>query len=371
VLFFYLPKSLGYTYCMKILENIALAEYTTFRIGGRARCFCEVESEADLAEAIRFSREKGLPLFVLGGGSNVLVSDDGFAGLVVRMKIGGAAFTERSDDVLVEAGAGEGWDALVEQAVLKGYWGLENLSAIPGTVGAAPVQNIGAYGVEVKDLVESVRAVDRETGAARTFSNAECRFAYRESWFKTNEGARWIIVSVALRLSKTPRPNLSYKDLSEHFSKALLSGTAPTLVQIRAAVIAIRASKFPDLSKTGKAGTAGSFWKNPIIPRAQFDALAARFPGIPSYPADAPAGSRPVSAADDRVKIPLAWILDRVCGLKGFALGRAALWKSQPLILCAEPGATSADVRALADHVAQSVKEKTGIDIEPEVRFLD
>ena len=193
---------------MKILENIELAQYTTFKVGGRARYFCVVKDEVELKEAIafardKFARDKNEKVFVIGGGSNILVSDEGFSGLVIKMETNGVRFAGD----FVTAAAGESWDGLVEKTVEKGLWGLENLSAIPGTVGAAPVGNIGAYGTEVKDTIESVRAVNRETGAAKTFTNTECCFSYRHSFFKTEEGKKWIVTSVAFRLSSTPRPD--------------------------------------------------------------------------------------------------------------------------------------------------------------------
>jgi UDP-N-acetylmuramate dehydrogenase len=343
---------------MNIKENVPLAPFTTFRIGGAARYFCTAKSEADVIEAIRFAREKDVPLFVLGGGSNLLVADDGFAGLVMKMEVGGMRFVEAAGSVMAEAGAGENWDALVAASVERGYWGLENLSAIPGTVGAAPVQNIGAYGVEVGGLVGSLRAVNVATGATREFSNAECRFGYRESFFKTEEGRRWIITLVRFDLFREPRPNLSYHDLAGRFTGIVAS----SLSDIRDAVVAIRAGKFPNL---GEIGTAGSFWKNPTVSPERFAELSARYPGLPSFPTPSD-----IAAGPARVKIPLAWILDQVCGLKGFSMGRVTLWKSQPLVMVAERGAIAAEVKKLADRVAREVKEKTGIDIEPEVRTL-
>jgi UDP-N-acetylmuramate dehydrogenase len=342
-----------------ILENIPLAPYTTFKVGGRARYLSVVKSEEELREALAFAREKALPVFVLGGGSNLVVSDEGFPGVVVKMEMAGASYEKVNNDILVTAWAGESWDELVAKTVEWGAWGLENLSLIPGTVGAAPVQNIGAYGAEAKDAIESVRAVDRETGVAKTFSNAECRFSYRESFFKTAEGKRWIILSVTFRLSATPRPNLSYKDLAEYFTAAgdKAAPSRPSQAEIRDAVIEIRTGKFPDLSKTG---TAGSFWKNPVISREHFERLAVIYPGMPSFPV----------ARNDLVKVPLAWILDKVCGLKGYARGNVRLFEKQPLVLVAERGASAAEIQALEAEIRALVKDKTAIDIEPEVGFL-
>ncbi|HEU5114474.1 MAG TPA: UDP-N-acetylmuramate dehydrogenase [Candidatus Paceibacterota bacterium] len=348
---------------MIIKENVPLKGHTTFKIGGPARYFVALKNETELSEALGFAREKSLPVFILGGGSNLVVSDAGFAGLVIKMEMAGASCEKQGDDFIVTAWAGENWDVLVGKTVEWGAWGLENLSAIPGTVGAAPVQNIGAYGTEVKNTVESVRAVDRETGAARSFSNAECRFAYRDSCFKSPEGKKWIIVSVTFRLSAIPKPNLSYRDLKEYFA----GKSDPTQSEIRDAVAKIRASKFPDLAEFG---TAGSFWKNPIISRDAFEALRARYPDIPSFPAQAPAGSREVAAHEAEVKIPLAWILDKICGLNGYRSGHVGLFKKQPLVVVAEEGATAEELARFETDIRSKVETATGIKIEPEAVFV-
>jgi len=230
---------------------------------------------------------------------------------------------------------------------------MENLSLIPGTVGAAPVQYIGAYGAEAKDTIESVRVIDSATGKSRVLSSAECAFGYRDSLFKGPEGEGLIIVSVTFRLSLLPRPNLSYKDVREYL--AARNVPEPTLTEIRQAVISIRQSKFPDLSLFG---TAGSFWKNPIISAEAFAELKKAYPLIPSYP------------AGERVKVPLAWILDVVCGLKGHARGRVHLFRNQPLVLTVEIGATAAEVDAFAREIEATVRGKTGIIIEREVNSL-
>jgi UDP-N-acetylmuramate dehydrogenase len=337
---------------MKILENVSLAEYTTFRIGGNARFFVVVKNEAEVREVLAFAREKQIQFFILGGGSNILVSDKGFDGLVIKMESKGIKFDQQGNDVIVTAASGEVWDDLVSKTVKENAWGIENLSLIPGTVGAAPVQNIGAYGTEVMHVIESVRAVDQATGNEKIFSNRECNFSYRESIFKKPENRNWIILSVSFRLSKIPKPNLSYKDLREYFKER----QNPSLSQIREAVIAIRQSKFPDLTRIG---TAGSFWKNPIIEKPHFEKLSATYPGIPSFP-----------ASENKVKVPLAWILDNVLKFKGFEMGKAGLYAKQPLVLVATMGSTESDVKMLAKHVSKAVYGATHIEIEPEVQFI-
>lgn len=334
------------------LENVPLAPHTTFRIGGPARYFFAATTKPELHAALAFARERALPHFVLGGGSNLLVSDAGFPGVVIKMALRGITFDAQGDDVRVTVAAGESWDGLVAQTVERGAWGLENLSLIPGTVGAAPVQNIGAYGTEVKDCLEAVRLLDARTGAERVLSNAECRFSYRDSVFKSAAFKDAIILEVTFRLSGRPRPNLLYKDLQQHFGPA----ATPSQAAIRAAVIAIRTAKFPDLAKVG---TAGSFWKNPVLSADEFAPLARAFPNIPVFP-----------AANGRTKVPLAWLLDKACGLRGHRVGAAGLFEKQPLILVAYDGATAAEVRSFEAGVRERVKAKTGVTIEPEVGFL-
>ncbi|MDP1625274.1 MAG: UDP-N-acetylmuramate dehydrogenase [bacterium] len=337
---------------LDIRENEPLAAHTTFRIGGNARYFARVSSENELADAITFAHAQSAPVFILGGGSNLLVADSGFEGLVIKNEIKGVEVREQENLVFIDVGAGESWDGFVEYCINNGYWGIENLSAIPGTVGAAPVQNIGAYGIEVKDAIESVRTVDIRTGEQRTFSNTECGFSYRESFFKTVEGKNFFITHVEFRVSRLPRPNLSYKDIKEYFTNE----EKPSIVQIRDAVVKIRSGKFPDLSQFG---TAGSFWKNQIISIDVYEKLKVAYPLVPSFP-----------APEGLVKIPLAWILDHVCGLKGHKIGKVSLYKNQPLVLYAESGATASEVEAFATAIERAVKEKTGIDIEREVKSL-
>lgn len=350
---------------MDIKENVSLREHTTLRVGGTADYFCVARSLDELKGACAFARERALPVFVLGGGSNSLVHDQGFRGLVIKVQIKGIELAEDKGHVLAHVAAGEDWDAFVERTVAEGAWGLENLSLIPGTVGAAPIQNIGAYGVEVKSAIECVHTIDIETGAERAFSKWDCKFDYRESVFKTPEHKRYVVHKVSFRLSKEPKPVLTYKDVKEHFDK---KGVAiPTQKEMRDAVIEIRRGKFPDLAKVG---TAGSFWKNPIISREHYLTLLATYPDMPSYPANPPRDIRDTLSAGEYVKVPLAWILDNVCNLKGYQKGVVGLFEKQPLVLVVGFGATSAQIDDFADDIATIVRDKTGIDIEREVQFV-
>jgi UDP-N-acetylmuramate dehydrogenase len=395
---------------MKIIEGKSLADFTTFRVGGKARFFCAVENKENVKESVYFAQEKNLLIFILGGGSNILVSDKGFDGLVVKMDIKGiekvespelkvksknnaqarnasSAATqderrllrhERSDmsksapvvvggadQVLVRAGAGENWDDFVGWAVDNGYGGLENLSLIPGTLGAAPVQNIGAYGVEVGNLIESVEVFDMKENTFKNFTRKECSFSYRDSIFK-KEKNRYVITSVLFKLEKDAKPDISYKDLKEYFnnnqepiindqtnSNFQSSITNPSIPEVRQAVIAIRTAKLPDLRKVG---TAGSFFKNPILSKEKYLELKEKYSELPNFP-----------EPDGRVKIPLAWIIDKVCGLKGKKYGKAGIHETQALVIVNQGGATYEDVEKVASEVERAVKEKTGIDIEREV----
>ncbi len=339
---------------MRILENIPLREYTTFKIGGQARYFCRVKSADDLKAALAFALVKQVPFFILGGGSNVLISDAGFYGLVAKIEIGGVEFRERGNEVLVAAGAGENWDDLVCETVKRGLWGIENLSGIPGTVGAAPVQNIGAYGVELGDVLHFVEVCDKKSGRVMKLLNNECKFAYRDSIFKNNEGSQYVIVRVALRLKKDRAPNLTYKDVAEYFSKRGIK--KPTLAGVREAIIEIRSRKFPALLKVG---TAGSFFKNPIVSEDKCVELKKRFPELPSFP-----------VGKGKIKISLAWILDHVCGFRGLREGDAGVWEHQALVLVNFGNASAREVSELAKKMIDAVKEKTGIDVRPEVEFV-
>ncbi|MDO8483117.1 MAG: UDP-N-acetylmuramate dehydrogenase [bacterium] len=339
-------------------EHIPLSEHTTFKIGGNARYFFRAKTLEEVREALGFARENALPFFVLGGGSNLLVGENGFSGVIIKNEISGLSFKEDSGDVLVTAGSGENWDNFVSGCVSRGLYGLENLSGIPGTVGAAPVQNIGAYGVEAKDSVVSVEVLEAKTGAVRNFTTAECTFAYRDSFFKTVEGKSYIITGVTFRLKKEGTLNVGYKDLKNYFSKADVS---PTLQSVREAVLEIRGKKFPDLKTTG---TAGSFFKNPVIPLEQYETLKKQYPDLPFFLMSN------VNGQMSTVKLPLAWILDNVLHLKGFMTGSVGLHEAQPLVIVHTGGGKAEDVRRLAEGVAGKIKDATGIEVSWEVEYL-
>lgn len=339
-------------------EDVPLSELTTLKVGGPARYVRTIRTEDDIPPALAFVRERGLPFAVLGEGSNVLASDDGFPGVVLLMRIPGVSFRAEEKTTVASVGAGVSWDAFVRACAERDLWGVENLAGIPGTVGAAPVQNIGAYGAEVRAAIERVRAYDAATDAWKEFENAECGFSYRDSRFKHE--ANLIIARVDFRLANDGMPHVEYADLiaARGAGKDLSAPGA-----IGQTVRGVRSAKFPDLSQYG---TAGSFFKNPIVSSAAYDALAERFRsevepygGIPRYP------------VPGQIKIPLAFILDKLLGLRGYQLGPAFLFGNQPLVLVAGKGAHARDVDALARDIEARVKTATGIAIEREVRALD
>ncbi|HEY4495810.1 MAG TPA: UDP-N-acetylmuramate dehydrogenase [Candidatus Paceibacterota bacterium] len=343
---------------MKILENISLKELTTFKTGGRARFFCVAKNILEIVTAIDFARLRKQPLFVLGGGSNILVSSAGFSGLVLKIDILGVEFIEKTGaKVEVIAGTGENWDNLVNLTVAKNLHGLENLSLIPGSVGSAPVQNIGAYGAEISSVISFVEVFDQKTLKLKILKNKDCRFSYRDSVFKTKAGKKFIITRVGFLLKKANKKIMfktAYPDLQEWLKKEKISH--PTVSEIRRAIVSIRTNKLPDLNQFG---TAGSFFKNPIIDNIQFQKLKVKFPDLPG-----------VSVNKNKVKIFLAWVLDKICDLKGFSIGKVGLHEKQPLVIVNYGGATAEEIKSFAKKIADIVKEEIGLEIEREVEYV-
>jgi UDP-N-acetylmuramate dehydrogenase len=335
-----------------VLEQVPLAEHTTFKTGGLARYFCTVTTPSELKAAVDFAHAKRLPFFVLGGGSNVLASDAGYAGVVIKIALTGREYIPKTESLVeVTCAAGEVFDDVVSDTVGRGLWGLENLSHIPGTVGATPVQNVGAYGTEVADTIVSVTTFDTERLCTVVLDAASCAFGYRDSLFKQAAGKRYIITAVTFVLSRIPQPQLEYADL-----KALTLTGVPTLGDIQTTIIAIRSAKFPDWNIVG---TAGSFFKNPVVVREVATPLIEKFPALPTY-----------AARDGYVKVSLGYILDKVCGLKGYCENLISLYEKQALVLVAGPGATTTEIEQFAAHIEKKVFEETNIIIEREVTSL-
>ncbi|MBP9760422.1 MAG: UDP-N-acetylmuramate dehydrogenase [Candidatus Pacebacteria bacterium] len=338
---------------MDIHENVSLAEFTTLRLGGPARFFVSVHSLEELREALAYAHTHTLPIFILGGGSNTLFSDDGWKGIVIRIALTGRDYTEDTrGDAQVIAGAGESWDDLVRDMVKEGFWGMENLSFVPGTVGATSVQNVGCYGVSASDIIDWVEVLDTRTNDLHILSNADCMFGYRDSVFKHSEGRHYIVTRVAYRLSMHATPKLAYKDLALYFEGRDVVGAS----EVREALRDIRGRKFPDIFTVG---TAGSFFKNPIIQRAHAIQLATLFgEEVPQYVVD-----------ETQVKIPAAWILDKF-GWKGKRVGQVGCWEAQPLVLVHYGGGTATELILFAYDIVRDVQQRASIRLEPEVQVV-
>jgi UDP-N-acetylmuramate dehydrogenase len=327
-----------------------LASLTTFGIGGTADYFYRATDETDVWEFVRWAEEEGnVPIFVLGGGSNLLVSDEGFRGLVLQMAVLG--IEERNG--IFDVGAGEVWDEFVTFAVNSGCAGVECLAGIPGSVGGTPVQNVGAYGQEVSETIESVRALDRRTGFFTELSKAECRFRYRESLFNTDEPGRYVVTRVRFRLRAGGAPELKYADLRKKFAE----GAEPTLAEVAAAVREIRRSKGM-LLVDGDADcrSAGSFFKNPIVAEEMVEQIAAAagvaVGDVPHWP-----------AGEGKVKVPAAWLLERAGFVKGYGVGPVGISTRHTLALTNRGGATFADVQRLQEEIVGAVRAKFGVDL--------
>ena len=337
---------------MKDIRDYSLLAHNTFGMDVRASRFVEYESEEELRAFLVKPRED-VPLLAVGSGSNLLFLHD-FKGIVLHSAIRGIrVVAETDDEVEVCVGSGVVWDDFVAYTVKQGWYGAENLSHIPGEVGASAVQNIGAYGVEAKDLIVTVDTLGIATGVPRRFTKEECRYAYRQSVFKQDLKGVYVVTRVTFRLSKKPVWHLDYGNIRAELEK---EQGGLTLENLRNIIIRIRSAKLPD---PAQIGNAGSFFMNPVIPEAQYDALRVAYPDMPHYP-----------AGEGKVKVPAGWLIDR-CGWKGKKQGRVGVYDKQALVLVNLGGATGEDVRRLAEDVVASVREKFGICISPEVNYIE
>jgi UDP-N-acetylmuramate dehydrogenase len=346
---------------MLVREQVPLAPLTTLGVGGPARYFAEAHTELEVREAVEFARSRDLPLFVLGGGSNLLVADTGFNGLVLKIALSGIDRITAGDDVTFRVAAGEEWDAFVARAVDYNYAGIECLSGIPGSVGGTPVQNVGAYGQEVSETISGVEALDRQTLQLRTFSNTECGFCYRSSIFNTSMRDRYVILGVTFALRRGGKPTTHYRDLQTAFAQV---AGEPTLLQVRNRVREIRRSKAMLLVPgDDDVHSAGSFFKNPIIPQRQFEDLEAslrpRGLTLPSY-----------AASDSRRKLPAAWLVENAGFAKGYSRGAAGISRRHALAIVNRGGATATDILALKDEIQAGVFSEFGVELQPEPVFL-
>jgi UDP-N-acetylmuramate dehydrogenase len=338
---------------LQIQENVSLKNFNTFGIDINARYFAEISHEDELTELFADPQWLKFKRLVLGGGSNMLMVND-FEGLVIRLNIRGIEHRISHDDVFVEAGAGEVWNDLVNYCVDHNYAGMENLSLIPGSVGASPIQNIGAYGVELKDVFESCRAFEIATGTFKTFTRADCKFGYRESVFKSELAGQYIIVSVKFHLSLVPNFNLKYGAIEQELANRNI--TSPTIKDVSQVVSHIRVSKLPDPSTIGNAG---SFFKNPVISAAEFAPIQKSFPDVVNYP-----------AGDGQVKLAAGWLIEQ-CGWKGKTVGNTGTWKNQALVLVNHGGATGNEVYNLSSQIIDSVYTKFGVLLQREVNIVN
>ena len=337
---------------MKILNNVSLKPYNSFGVEAFADVFAEVNSTEQLQEIISTEELNSLPRLIIGGGSNMLFCNN-FKGLVIKTNFQGIEHCVEGDEVYVKAGAGVVWNDLVSHCVAKRFAGIENLTLIPGSVGAAPIQNIGAYGVELKDVFHSLTAFELSSGSIKTFDLEACKFGYRQSFFKEEGKGKYLITDVTLKLSLTPKLNTSYGAINDELEKRGISN--PTIADLSTVVGEIRQSKLPDPSIIGNAG---SFFKNPIIPKAQFDALKNEFPNMVGYP-----------MGPDHTKAAAGWLLEN-CGWKGKVIGNTGTWKNQALVLVNHGGATGEEVFQLSEEIIKSVNEKFGISLEREVNII-
>lgn len=335
-------------------ENFSLKPYNTFGVDAKARYFTEIHTVDALKEALNFSKDNGLPLLFLGGGSNVLFTRD-FDGLVIQLNLKGISLQPLNEnEMLVTAKSGENWHELVMFCLDKNLGGLENLSLIPGNVGTSPMQNIGAYGTEIKDIFVNCTVLNLETLETEVFDLEKCRFGYRDSIFKQEGKGKYVILDVTFKLtSRNHRIKTEYGAIKTELEKSGIEN--PTIQEISQAVISIRQSKLPDPKKIGNAG---SFFKNPTIPLTQFEALKQQFETIPGYP------------NGDSVKVPAGWLIEQ-CGWKGKQTGNVASHKLQALVIINATGnASGKEIFDFSTEIINSVKEKFGIELEREVNII-
>ncbi|MDD3711179.1 MAG: UDP-N-acetylmuramate dehydrogenase [Patescibacteria group bacterium] len=338
---------------IKILENIKLSDYTTFKIGGLAKYFVVVKSEEELFATINWANKKDEKIFVLGGGSNLLFSDDGYDGLVIKNEIKGLEIvSENESEVIVRVYSGEIWSKLVYFTIENGLYGLENTFYIPGTVGASPIQNIGAYGTEIKDVFYNLKAVDIKTGEGRFFNLEDCNFSYRDSVFKKELKGKYFILWVEFKLSRSGKLNLNYPDVQRVLEERGIK--EPSLRELTEIIREIRDSKLPN---PAVLANAGSFFKNPIINPEHFKVLKEKFPDIKSF------------VDEQGFKIPAGWLIEQ-CGFKGKTFGPVGIYEKQALIIVNHGGAKQKDVLGLVENIKQEVKNRFDIDLEEEVNVL-
>lgn len=364
---------------MDIQGNVDLAQFSSFKVGGKSQYFFETTNSKEVQEALVFARKNNLPTTVLGGGSNIIISDNGLSGVVIYINIKGLeCVEENANRCLLKIGAGEVWDDVVAFAVKNNLWGIENLSAIPGKTGAFASGNVGAYGQDASQVLQSVQTINIKTGEEKTFYNSEMKFAYRSSIFNSSQQGDYIVTQVALELHKIPSPNLSYKDIQKYFEKQIAANKdfQPSLEEIRQAIISVRQAKLPDPKEIGNAG---SFFKNVLVDADGFAEIQQAI--LKSYGQEAAEKINPKAdpsantrqAADTLkpgvFKISAAYLVE-LCGLKGFTLGAAQVYPKHSLVITNTGGASASDILKLAKHIRREVFKQTKAQLMPEPIFL-
>lgn len=330
------------------IQKVSLKDYTSLRIGGEANMIT-IANEENLSDAIKYAKENGLKIYILGDGTNTVFGDNLEKFLILKIEIKNITVEEKDNDVFITAGAGEKWDDVVKLSVDKNLWGIENMSLIPGTIGASPVQNIGAYGVELKDVLVSVRVYDTEKNIFSELLNSDCYFGYRDSLFK-HETGRYIIVSVTIKLSKTPKPILSYKPLDTLLNKENLTPS-----DVRELVVSVRAEKLPDYKTYPNAG---SFFKNPIVSKIEAEIVKSKHK------------EAPLIEQGDNFKIPAAWLIEHVANMKGVRFGGVGTWPNQPLVIINYGNATIDDLNFFTNEIKKRIRDDVGVELIQEVNII-
>lgn len=339
---------------MEIIPGARLAPLVTFQMGGTAEFLIKIQTIADLKEAFTFTQEKKLPVIVLGGGSNVLIKEGLIEAVILKIEIPGfLVVNEHETSVDIEVGAGEVWDSVVARTVAMGLSGIEALSAIPGTAGATPIQNVGAYGQEIKNTLISLTAYEIETGEIKTFLYKDCRFGYRDSVFKHEARGKYVILSITLRLSKYAAEVPNYPGVKKYFEEKEI--TEPTLAEIREAIIAIRSNKLPDPKEIA---SVGSFFKNPFVDFPTAERLRSTYPLMPCFPTD-----------DERYKLSAGWLIETL-GWKGKDFGNLMIYPGNALVLVNKGMATFRELEIVVSEIKSAVSEKFGVSLEEEPIYI-
>ncbi len=353
---------------MFIQENIRLADYTTLRLGGVAKYFCSCSSMEELKESLQFAKGKNLRAHILGGGSNTIFADKGFDGLVVKIDLRGVSFVDNGNDILVTAKAGEDWESFVKMCVEKGFAGIECLSGIPGSVGATPIQNVGAYGQEVKDTIESVIVLNRSTLEMRSLRNAECGFGYRQSRFKQQDKDTFIVTEVTFRLNKNSRPTINYPEVKKIVEASVpiasLADGKESLEAVRNIVLSLRKKKSMVIDANDpNTRSVGSFFLNPIVSNEQLTMVNEQWRKIGGT------AEVPTFPFENKKKIPAAWLIERSGFKKGYAKNGVGISNNHPLALVNYNGTTKA-LLALAEEIRDGVEKMFGIRLELEANVI-